>query len=72
MKREIIEIINQEVFTQFPYLEGVEPTVQAQPGEKSLLLYKGSSLTADGHVLPILVRVVADATGSILKLTSSR
>jgi hypothetical protein len=37
-----------------------------------LLIYKGTATTADGHSLPISLRVISDKDGSGLKFTSSR
>ncbi|MDP2964650.1 MAG: hypothetical protein Q8N39_01280 [Pelolinea sp.] len=72
MEQEVLEKVNQEVYRQFPYLEGVEPLVSAMECDKFLLVYKGKSTTADGHALPVTIRVVSDKTGAIIKITSSR
>lgn len=72
MDKEIITNLNQQVFRQFPYFHGIEPEIQQQDEETWLLIYKGTTLTADGHEMPVVVRVITDRTGTVIKLTSSR
>ncbi len=72
MEKEALEKVNQAVYRQFPYLQGVEPEVAAMDDGQFLLIYKGQATTANGHSLPISLRVVSDKTGNIFKFTSSR
>jgi len=72
MEKEALDNVNETVYRQFPYLQGVEPDVSAMDGEQFLLIYKGDATTADGHSLPISLRVISDKDGSGLKFTSSR
>ena len=72
MDQEIIEKIDQQVFRQFPYLKGIEPEISTLEGDQLLLVYKGKAMTANGHDFPIIVRVVIDSAGKVLKITSSR
>ena len=72
MDSETISKINQQVFRQFPFLTGTLPEVSQENENRWLLLYKGSVVTADGHELPVVVRVIADNDGKVIKLTSSR
>ncbi len=72
MEKAAIDNVNQTVYRQFPYLQGVEPEVSALENQQYLLIYKGYAATADGHSLPIILRVVSDEDGSGLKFTSSR
>ena len=72
MEQAIIEKISQTVYKQFPYLKDSTPVVTEQQECNFLLVYKGSASTADGHTLPVSVRVVTDPLGKILKITSSR
>lgn len=72
MDKEIIEKINQSVFNQFPYLRETDPEITEQPSSVFLFVYNGIVETADGHAIPISVRVVTDSCGKILKMTSSR
>lgn len=70
--QEIIKKTNQVVYRQFPYLTNVSPEVGSQGEKDTLLVYKGCASTADGHSLPVSVRVVIDSEGKILKISSSR
>ena len=72
MEKEALDNVNQTVYRRFPYLQGVEPEVSAIENEQYLLIYKGNATTADGHSLPISLRVISDKDGSGLKFTSSR
>jgi hypothetical protein len=64
--------IDQQIFRQFPYLNGAIPEIEQQNEDRWLLIYKGSVTTADGHEMPIVVRVIVDNSGNVVKLTSSR
>jgi len=72
MDSDTISKIDEQVFRQFPFLTGSMPDVSQENENRWLLLYKGSAVTADGHDLPIVVRVIADNDGKVIKLTSSR
>jgi len=72
MEKEAVDNVNQTVYRRFPYLEGIEPEVSALDTEQFLLIYKGQATTADGHALPISLRVISDKDGSGLIFTSSR
>lgn len=72
MEKEALEKVNQAVYKQFPYLQGVEPEISAMDNEQFLLIYKGQATTADGHPLPISLRAVSDKDGNSLRITSSR
>ncbi len=72
MDEQIISKINQEVFKQFPYLQGIKPTVKTEREGIFNLQYKGSVQTANQQTLPIIVNVTADEKGNIKKLTTSR
>jgi hypothetical protein len=71
MEKEALEKVNQLVYRLFPYLKGIEPKVSATENNQFLLVYKGSGLTADGHTLPISIRVISDVKGKLIKITSS-
>lgn len=72
MDNEILEKINQQVSAQFPYLSGVTPTVAEVRAGLFELKYTGSVLTANGQILPVIVKVIADDQGKIQKLVTSR
>jgi hypothetical protein len=71
MDSNLISKISRQVFHDFPEVKESSPRVQAQ-GENFLLIFKGSAKTSDGRTIPRVVRVVANAKGDILKITTSR
>ncbi len=77
MDNQTVKAISRQIHRQFPELAGEEPSVRAQAGAKSaggatyLLTYKGRA-AASGPNLARTVRVVADASGKVLKVTTSR
>jgi hypothetical protein len=60
------------VYRQFPEMKGERPSVKALPGEKWQLIFHGKGQTADGKTIQRTVRVAADGSGKILKLSTSR
>jgi len=79
MNPEIQKSISQQIYHQFPEVAGCKPTIRKQPNPKHpdthltyLLTYRNSVTTADGKILPCLVRVVASEKGKIIKISSSR
>ncbi|MBM3136745.1 MAG: hypothetical protein FJZ98_01000 [Chloroflexi bacterium] len=72
MDSETISEINRKVFKQFPYLKDTMPDVSKQGENRWLLLYKRSAVTADGHEMPVVVRVITDDMGTMIKITTSR
>jgi hypothetical protein len=72
MDNEILEKINQQVYEQFPYLKDTVPIVKLISDGIHELQFNGSVLTANGHSMPVIVRVVADNQGNIRKLTTSK
>jgi hypothetical protein len=72
MEKEALEKVNQAIYRQFPYLQGIEPIISQIEKDQFLMVYKGSSHTADGHSLPISIRIITDTKGKIKKITSSR
>jgi len=71
MDKEIFDQVNQQIYAKFPYLQGIIPDV-SQEEDNSLLTYNGQSITANGHPISLIVRVVTNSTGKILKISSSR
>ena len=81
MDPKFIKSISNQVYRRFPELDGSAPKVQLQsvPQAKSisssakyLLTYRGKAKSPDGKTIHRLVRVIADAKGKILKITTSR
>jgi hypothetical protein len=73
---KVLGRINKRVSRQFPEMAGIEPAVQIQraPDEDSqfLLTYHGSAELPGGKRLKRIVRVVADAAGHVLRISTSR
>jgi hypothetical protein len=72
MESRIKSSICAEVYRQFPEVKGNSPEVKAMPGDKYQLVFHGKVKTEDGKSLNRTVRVVADETGRIIKLSTSR
>lgn len=71
MDRSLLNSICSQVNRKFPETNGVQPKVTERPDNQFLLVFKASAVTADGRSLPRTVRVVADARGKIIKMTTS-
>jgi hypothetical protein len=72
MESKLIESINKQVYKKFPEVHGVNPAITPRPAEQVLLVYKAAAVTADGRPLDRTVRVVADAAGKIIKMSTSK
>jgi hypothetical protein len=71
MQRAMLDSICKQVYHQFPQVNGVTPKVTKQE-ENFLLVFSTKVQTADNRSLPVTVRVVADASGKIIKTSTSR
>ena len=81
-----LDAIARQVYRQFPELKGERPAVRTRDqspaasakrlgaggDERYELTFKGRARTVDGRALIRIVRVVADARGRILKLSTSK
>lgn len=78
-----VQTITSEVCRQMPELKGVQPVVtpQAPPQAKApglsaearfLLTYTSTRRLPDGSELSRVVRVVASASGTVIKISTSR
>ena len=73
MDKSAIEKIAKQVYRQFPEVAGSSPKVSVQGGEdRFLLVFNGRGSSPKGKAMPRHVRVVANAKGKILKMTTSR
>jgi predicted lipoprotein len=79
MKDKNIKTISSKISRQFPEVAGSQPKVQRQTSKSSkssnptyLLTYRGKAKTADGKSINRVVRVTADESGKIIKITTSR
>lgn len=76
MDARTVNSIAQQIHHQFPEVAGQRPNVRPQSGAKApgrttyLLTFKGAAKS--GPQLARTVRVVADESGHILKITTSR
>lgn len=67
--------ICERVYRRFPAMKGVRPSIrrqQTQGQDRFLLRFEATVSLEDGARLPTTVRVVTNADGKILKMTSSR
>jgi hypothetical protein len=74
-----IDSIARQVYCRFPDLKGARPAVQPQAGAKIagadarfLLTFKANGQSPGGQAIQRIVRVVADAQGKVLKISTSR
>jgi len=79
MDQKVVESISNKVSRQFPEVAGKKPSVKRRAGAKSvsaqetfLLVYKGKGVNPAGKAIPRHVRVVANAKGKIIKISTSR
>ena len=75
MDKQTISKVSKNVYRSFPELEGKSPQVRTQKspgGDTFILVYKGSATRPDGKRIPRNVRVVTNAAGKILRMSTSR
>ena len=72
MDQEKINAVTQTVIAQHPYLSEISPEILSMDDGNTQLIYKGEAKTESGFSLPIIIRVVVDHSGEIVKMTSSR
>ncbi len=77
MKQQMVTEITRRVVEQFPELDGVRPAIRRQgvPGNgvsQFLLTYKGEAELPGGKTLKRIVRVVADESGRVIRISTSR
>ena len=67
----VVDRINKTISKDYPFYKGVKPKVTERGGEL-LLVYEKNEKTEDGLVLPMTLRVRADAEGKIKAVSGSR
>jgi hypothetical protein len=79
MKDKSVKSISSKISHQFPEVAGSQPKIRRQSNKNAkssnptyLLTYRGKGKTADGKSITRIVRVTADDTGKIIKVTTSR
>jgi predicted lipoprotein len=79
MNDKQLKSISSRVSRQFPEVAGTRPKVRRQSPQKSksssstfLITFRGKSKTADGKSITRIVRVTANDSGNIIKISTSR
>jgi hypothetical protein len=76
MDSNIKKRIARKVSRSFPEMDGVKPSVREQGGKNGhaqyLLIFKGKASLPGGKTMNRIVRVVADASGKIIRMSTSR
>jgi hypothetical protein len=72
MEPSTLSSICKQVYSQFPEVRGVQPSVRPQGEGHFLLVFKGEVSLPGGKTMPRTVRVVANGRGKIEKTTTSR
>jgi hypothetical protein len=77
MDSRTISFVCNQVYHQFPELNGCQPRIQYQAEDKSgkscyLFIFRGKGVTEDGKSIQRMVRTTVNEQGKILKVTTSR
>ncbi|MBW8010115.1 MAG: hypothetical protein FVQ83_02580 [Chloroflexi bacterium] len=81
MNRKSLNTISNKVYQRFPEVAGNKPrvknvtrvTAKSVSGPETFeLTFRGTAINASGKNMPRLVRVVANAKGKILRISTSR
>jgi predicted lipoprotein len=79
MNDKQLKSISSQVSRQFPEVAGTQPKVRRQSTQKSksspatfLITFRGKSKAADGKSITRIVRVTANDSGKIIKISTSR
>lgn len=71
MNTEAITKVCKSISARYPRLEGKRPKVTTQ-GNNFLLTFKMSDALPDGKSIEQTIRVIADAQGNTLKVSTSK
>ncbi len=74
MKKEAVEKVTRTVVRQFPELDGVRPAVKSDKGgdDRYQITFKGAAKLPEGKTMKRIVRVVANAKGDVIRMSTSR
>jgi hypothetical protein len=76
MEERAIKKVTRKVIRQFPEMKGAQPTVRRRSGSGKKqhfeLTYKGKVEVPGGRTLRRVVRVVADDSGSVIRMSTSK
>jgi hypothetical protein len=71
MDTRTLDAVCSQVYRRFPAVNGCHPSIQAQ-GTNSLLIFRGKASSENGKIIAIVVRATVDASGKVVKMSSSR
>lgn len=80
METRLVKSITTQIYRRFPEVKGSTPKVRLQsgaqpkssPASRYLLTFTGKVKSPNGKTIPRTVRVIANADGKIIKITTSR
>jgi hypothetical protein len=77
MDRATLEKLSREVTRQFPEMSGIKPILRKQgksspEGQRYELTYKGKADLPGGRKISRIVRVIADESGHIIRISTSK
>lgn len=74
MKKEAVEKVTRTVVRQFPEMDGVRPAVKSDKGDEDRyqIIFKGDAKLPGGKTMKRIVRVVANAKGDVIRMSTSR
>jgi hypothetical protein len=72
MDKTLINTVRMKVYQLFPRITGVIPEIKSQPHDTYLFIFRSNGTASDNKIIPIDIRVIADANGRVLKTSSSR
>lgn len=77
MDQNAMKKVTRKVTRQFPELKGARPTIKRQAAvgngkEQFVLTYKGEAELPGGRTIKRIVRVVADSSGKVIRMSTSK
>jgi hypothetical protein len=76
MDADVQNRIARQVVRSFPEMNGIKPSVRRQSEKRGqlqfLLVFKGKASLPGGQSMTRIVRVVADESGNIVRMSTSR
>ena len=76
MDKEAVDKVSKKVYSQYPEMKGARPKISqskmAAASQNYTLTYNITAEGPGGRVIPRFVRVVADARGKIIRISTSR
>lgn len=72
MDKKMLVDVCKQIYHQFPNFDQISPVIKSQPNQSYLLIFTSSGSTHNGHTIPLVLRVVVNQEGKIVKTTTSR